>query len=192
MRRYGFSRARGFTLLELSLAMAVAGILVALLVAVWLQASRAGARSAQEAAEDRAALDLTRTLQTLVEGAQWSISSHLPQGALRWEIAPGAFTLWSKAASGLAGPGRWQLRVQGNVLEATVEDAQGAGIVQRRWDGVADVQIEVAQRRVEGTGEQLEWVTTDRWEPALPFRPVAVRITWLTPQGQTRWVTSWL
>lgn len=191
VRRCGSSKARGFTLLELSLAMAVAGILVALLVAAWLQANRSGTRSAQEAAEDRAALELTRTLRTLVEGAQWSTSSHLPQGTLRWEVAPQAFTLWSKAALGLPGPGRWQLRVQGTALEATVEDAQGGGTLQRRWEGVSDFRIDVAQRRVEGPGEQLEWLTADRWDPALPFRPVAVRMTWLTTQGQTRWVTSW-
>lgn len=191
MRRCESSRARGFTLLELSLAMAVAGILVALIVAAWLQVNRAGMRDAQEAADDRATLEMARLLQALVNGTQWSTSSHLPMGTLRWEASPKTFALWSTTTEGMPGPGRWRLSNLGTALEASVEDAQGGGLLQRRWEGVADLRVDVAQRRVEGSGEQLEWLTVDRWDPSTPFRPVAVRITWLTSQGQSRWVSSW-
>lgn len=171
--------------------MAVAGILVALLVAAWLQATRAGTRGAQEAAEDRAEAELGRMLHAVLEGAQWSVNSHLPQGVMRWEAGPGAFSLWSRAADGLPGPARWRVWVTGNGLDASVEDAQGQGARQRHWQGVMDLRLEVVQQKVEGPGDSMVWITPNQWDPAIPFRPVALRITWLTIKGQMRTVTSW-
>jgi prepilin-type N-terminal cleavage/methylation domain-containing protein len=191
MRRCASSRDRGFTLLELSLAMAVAGVLVALLVAAWLQANREGVRYAREVAEDRSTREMERWLEAMVNGAQWSASSHLPQGSMRWEAAPRAFSLWSREGAGLPGPARWHLTAEGGGLDIFIEDAQGEGTRHRRWEGVADLRLDLAQRRVEGTGERMDWFTVDQWDGALPFRPAAIRVTWLTAKGEMRWVTAW-
>ena len=176
-------RPRGFTLLELSLAMAVAGLLVALLVAAWVQANREGLRRTAEAEAFRRREALRTRLLGVAQDALWTSASHLPQGALPWRSQAGAITFWSRQAGGRPGPGRWQWSVQGNAMEAQVEDVGGGGAAAERWEGVTDLRIWVAQRQVALEGEGLAWIGLDQWDPGLPFRPLGLRLQWRRSDG---------
>ena len=191
MRRCAFPKREGFTLLELSIAMSVAGVLVALLVAAWVQACREGIRISGEAAHNRSGVEMARQLQHLLESAVWSATSIQPQGVLKWESGPRYFTMWSRDAGGMPGPARWRIACDGRKLVAQAEDPMGQAGIPRVLDGIADLRLDVAQQRVDSAGESLSWISPENWDPSQPFRPVAFRIRWLTTAGDAQWVEAW-
>ncbi|GEM_PF-6457633 len=176
MRRCGFPERRGFTLLEMTLAIAASGMVVALLVAVWIQAVRAGERSALEAAEARSRADLLEVIRAVAEGAQWQSNSHLPQGTPRWEGGPGRALLWSRDCRGQGpGPSCWEFALRPGVgLDVQATDPGGAVLWRRQWPAVTGFSWAVCQDRMDTGGENFGWIPVGEWEPAVPFRPQAI------------------
>lgn len=192
MRHCGSASAKGFTLLELTLALAVSGLLVTLLVGAWIQAARAGVLGSREASELRGEVELERLAMEMVEGAIWTSSSHLPQGALPWSQQGREITFWSRVGRGdIPGPARWRLESADNKLVMSAEDAQGIANWHRIFEGPQGLQMELAQRIVTTGGEQVAWGPVNNWDPALPFRPLGVRLRWKSIAGVDREATAW-
>ncbi|WP_306591283.1 hypothetical protein [Geothrix sp. 21YS21S-4] len=193
MLSYESPRAcRGFTLLELTVALASAALLVALLVGVWLQVVRSAEKQAHDAEVSRTRAELHRTLESVVAGAQWTANSQAPQGSLVWEQGEGKLVLWSREGLGrFAGPTRWWFQCDAEGLQAVVEDPQEGGRVIRRWSGVRRVQLECCRVESGLEGETIRWLPFDQWDVAWPFRPVGLRLVVEDASGLSWKVVSW-
>lgn len=173
-------RSQGFTLLELTLALACSGLLVGALVTIWVQVIRTTTASSVESVAQGQKRDLHRQLQRLVSTLQWTPSSHLPQGVLAWGASETGFMVWSKESFGASpGPVRWTFQIQDGVWMGQWEDpTPGAeGGRQGLWPlaGVAELRLELLKGELSTQAEQVQWVDFKAWDPSQIFRPLGFR-----------------
>ena len=184
MRSSALSHNRGFTLLELVVAMTCSAILVALLVTVWIQMMRVSVTVMGETAVLRERETERRGLQRLLQGARWSATSLAPGGALPWQTAPGRLVIWNSESGGQsAGPVQWTLESRPEGLAVQILDPLGPGPTAPAWPQVQSLRLEVLASSLETQGEELKWVDPSQWQIARPFRPVAIRL-WVRWRGQ--------
>lgn len=194
MRRSGSCPSlRGFTLLELSFALAVSGVLVALLVGVWIQVFRTSAAVSQEALRLRERRARLQDLQGILDGAQWTATSLAPQGGMAWSGAEGRIQLWSRdSRGGSPGPVLWTLDWQvPSGLQSRWQDPQGGttGELARDAEEPVELRLEALEELVSPEGEELRWVRIQDWMPGLPFRPLGLRLGVRFEDGERRWLT---
>lgn len=172
------TRIRGFTLLEMVLALAVTGLLVGVLVGAWVHVLRAASRAEQESREARERQDFRNRLARLLEGLVWSGNSLAPQGTLPIEQQSGRLSFWSREAFGQApGPVRWVLvwnAEQG--LQARIEDPQVGNLPGFEARTMDSLRLEALQTEIQLGGERVQWVGPESIDPGQPFRPQAFRL----------------
>jgi prepilin-type N-terminal cleavage/methylation domain-containing protein len=170
---------RGFTLLEMVIALTISGILVTLVVSVWLQVIRASTQITLEVVQLRERESQRRALCRILEGIQWSSTSLASQGGLPWQTRGNAVAFWSRETLGrFPGPGLWIIEPNGN---AQCCDPDG-GFGDVRWSELQTLRLEVLFYRATIEGEQLDWIAPSSWEPGSPFRPIGLRF-WITWKG---------
>ncbi len=184
MRSCASSNNRGFTLLELVVAMACSAILVALLASVWIQMMRTSTAVMGEAAQHRGREAERRDLQRLLLNLRWSPTSLAPGGALPWEASPGRISVWSGESAGQsAGPVRWTLEARPEGVSARIADPLGPSPVAPVWSQVQDLRLEALLDALQEGGEEARWTALSGWDAARPFRPAALRL-WIRWKGQ--------
>lgn len=126
MNNLGAGHGRGFTLLEMVLAMACTALIVSVLVAVWIQVMKTSVDSAKEAADARRKGEEHAVIWRMLRSVRWSPESLNPGGSLPWADEPGRLSLWSDDSESRApGPVRWTLQ-------------SGSGGMNIEWAGLAD------------------------------------------------------
>lgn len=177
MRCSGSCR-NGFTLLEMVLALLCSGILVAALVAVWIQVVRTSTATALESAVQSRRETLQRRMVRLASSLRWTPTSHLPQGTLPWRATGTSIRFWSGESFGTApGPVSWVFEEQGGTWTARRED-QGSSPDLLPLEDVAEFRLESLRGETGAAGERVQWIPLEAWDPALPFRPLAFRFRW--------------
>lgn len=177
MRCSGSCR-NGFTLLEMVLALLCSAILVAALVAVWIQVVRTSTATALESAAQSRQVTLQRRMVRLASSLRWTPTSHLPQGALPWRAAGTSIQVWSGESFGTApGLAAWVFEEHGGAWTARgTEDNSSLDLLP--MEDVAEFRLELLRGETGAAGERVEWIPLETWDPALPFRPLAFRFRW--------------
>lgn len=185
MRSCASCPERGFTLMEMVLALAVTGLLVGVLVGAWVQVVRTASRAEQEAREERDREISSTRLTRLLDGIAWSGQSLTPQGTLRIELEGERLSFWSRESLGQApGPVRWILEAgAGRGLRAWIEDPQVGVLPGFEAPELDSLRFEVLLGEIQTNGENLQWTSPQPIVQGSPFRPLAFRIL-LGRQGQ--------
>ncbi len=171
-------RPSGFTLLEMVLAMACTGILVALLVTVFIQMTRTSTAVMAEAAQQRRQDKAQRDLEALLAGLRWRGDSISGDSGLPWTAAEGRWAVWSSETFGQGpGPERWMLESRPDGLTGQGSDPTGlTPPVERRWEEVQALRIEGLRGPLAEGVDEARWTDLAQWDPRQPFKPLALRL----------------
>ncbi len=182
---------RGFTLLEAVVALAITAVLVSLLVGVWLQVLGTARQTSQETRNHRRREQIRRELVALLEGAQFSPTSHTPNGRFPWQASALEVNFWSRETLGGApGPGAWRLTFTPQGCQGALTSERFAQASAHAWEGLVGLQVEALMRTPEN--QAIVWVPLAQWPAEHPFRPLALKwgIRW-AQDPTIDWVQQW-